>query len=88
MSFDEETQAWRYDSDGANVADEPDRMCGRCNSPNREDDHDACLGELPGVMNACCGHGETAEAYVQYPDGSSVRGLIALAAILEMNVNR
>ena len=41
-----------------------DRPCGHCNEPDRPDGHDPCLGTLPGVANACCGHGRDAEAYV------------------------
>lgn len=41
-------------------------VCGHCNLPNRVDGHDACLGTIPGVMNACCGHGDVRCAYVQF----------------------
>lgn len=54
------------------------RGCAACKLPDREDGHDACLGELPGVMNACCGHGDVGEAYIQYPNGHSLRGALAL----------
>lgn len=50
------------------------RPCGYCNKYNTAEDHDACLGTLPGVMNACCGHGEEQEAYVQLLDGFTVHG--------------
>lgn len=33
-----------------------------------------CLGSLAGVMNACCGHGDITEAYVQFLDGFCIRG--------------
>ena len=37
----------------------PMRPCKRCGkSPTREN-HDACLGHIQGVKNACCGHGVT-----------------------------
>lgn len=36
--------------------------------------HDECLGWLDGTMNACCGHGNDDTAYVQFLDGSVVRG--------------
>jgi hypothetical protein len=66
MTYDEDAQIWRYDDDGTPVPDDPDRRCAHCNLPNREDGHDACLGHIEGVMNACCGHGRTDEAYVQW----------------------
>lgn len=34
--------------------------------PDRADGHDACLGEIPGAVNACCGHGYIDVAYIQY----------------------
>lgn len=54
------------------------RPCGFCNKFNTVEGHDACLGTLPGVINACCGHGNTKEAYVQYPDGSVSSGKVAV----------
>ena len=71
IEFDGEV--WRYSDTGRPVPENPHRHCGECNLPNREDEHDACLGHLPGVMNACCGHGVEAEAYVQFPDLTDVR---------------
>lgn len=61
--------AWVYSDTGAPVASDPDRPCGHCRRPNRPDGHDACLGELAAVMNACCGHGDPAGAYVQISIG-------------------
>ena len=59
----EDGGVWTYD-DGTPVPEDPDRPCGFCGLPNREDGHDACLGELPDVWAACCGHGNPKEAYV------------------------
>lgn len=50
------------------------RACGHCGLPDTKEGHDGCLGTLPDVMNACCGHGEIAEAYVQFPDGKIIQG--------------
>ncbi len=60
--------AWYYADNGQPVAGPP-RECGECGQPNTPEGHDACLGTLPGVMNACCGHGDIGDAYVQFPDG-------------------
>ena len=54
------------------------RDCGHCHRADRADGHDACIGELPGVMNACCGHGQLDEAYVQFTDGSRLSGTDAI----------
>lgn len=50
------------------------RPCGHCGKANTAEGHDGCLGALSGLMNACCGHGNTRDAYVQYPDGKTVHG--------------
>lgn len=50
------------------------RTCGNCNEPYTNEGHDACLGTLKGIMNACCGHGNIAEAYVQFLGGFCIEG--------------
>lgn len=35
---------------------------------------DPCLGVLPGVSFACCGHGNRRLAYAAFTDGSCIRG--------------
>lgn len=70
---------WRYlDNDEPTVDGWKNRDCGKCKKPNRPDGHDACLGVLPNVINACCGHGSIKEAYVQFEDKSIQRGEKAL----------
>jgi len=51
-------------------------ICAKCGKPTTKDGHDGCLGTLPEdvVMNACCGHGNDRQAYIQYWDKSDVRG--------------
>lgn len=68
---------WVY-PDGTPVSDDPQRPCGTCSLPNRDDEHDACLGVIPGATNACCGHGWSPGAYVQFPD-RTIRGEAALS---------
>src|SRR5699024_4237358 len=50
------------------------RPCGYCGKDNTKEGHGGCLGTLPNVMNACCGHGNINEAYVQYWDRTVVSG--------------
>ena len=57
---------WRYCDNKQLVSDDPDRKCGHCGLENTPEGHDGCLGTLPNVMNACCGHGDTEAAYTQY----------------------
>ena len=54
------------------------RPCGHCHEYRTAEGHDACLGILPGVQNACCGHGQITEAYVQMNDRSIIRGRSAM----------
>ena len=54
---------WVYSDTQVPVSENPNRECGHCRLPNRPDKHDACLGVLPRVMNACCGHGDETFAY-------------------------
>lgn len=58
-----------------------DRPCGHCGLHNTSEGHDGCLGTLPIVMNACCGHGQMNEAYVQFHGRSIVSGMDAISLI-------
>lgn len=54
---------------------EPGWTCPTCKLVRPENGHDPCLGELPGVLNACCGHGGIGayEGYVQFENGQVLR---------------
>ncbi len=68
----ETSDGWVYADTRELVSKNRDRPCGHCGLPNRADGHDACLGEIPGAMNACCGHGNSpSPGYVQAADGTS-----------------
>lgn len=72
-----EDDEWLYvDTKTPTVNNERD--CGFCGKSDTSDGHDGGLGELPDVMNACCGHGVVDEAYIQYWDESCIRGEEAL----------
>lgn len=50
-------------------------ICVKCGKGPTKEGHDGCLGTLPGpVMNACCGHGNTSQAYIQYWGGRRIAG--------------
>ena len=53
------------------------RPCNKCGEAFTKEGHDACLKTLPGVMNACCGHGSIPDTYVQFLDGFSIHGVDA-----------
>lgn len=64
---------WVY-SDAKTPTAGNERSCGYCKKENTIEGHDGCLGTLKGLMNACCGHGRTSQAYVQFLDGHSIHG--------------
>jgi len=50
-------------------------ICKKCKKGPTKEGHDGCLGTLPGlIMNACCGHGNDAQAYIQYWGGDRISG--------------
>ncbi len=55
--------------------------CDKCKMMPNDDDTDACMGVLPGVMNACCGHGKSSSAYVQFSPRVRLSGRTALACM-------
>jgi hypothetical protein len=56
-------KVWRYKSD--NTIADYDKPCARCGQMPTSQGHDACLGNIKNVKNACCGHG-VSEPYVEY----------------------
>jgi len=55
----------------------PTRPCKHCSKDFGEiasTEVDPCLGKLPGVINACCGHGNPDESYVIFENGITIRG--------------
>ena len=60
---------WCYTEDDCPVEDDPRRSCKHCGVEATIEGHDACLGTLPGVKFACCGHGGNREAYISFIDG-------------------
>lgn len=79
---------WLYADNQSPVSDNPERRCGHCNKPQTPEGHDGCLGTLPNVRNACCGHGEDDLAYVQFWDGSDIRGKDAVEYQQEVIIER
>lgn len=72
---------WKYRSDNEFVCSDPNRKCGSCGLDQTIEGHDGCLGTLPYVMNACCGHGDKKDTYVQFTQGTIIQGLLALNII-------
>jgi hypothetical protein len=61
--------------------------CKYCGKYKTFEGHDGCISELIGIANACCGHGNINEAYVQFLDGTVIKGkdAVLLQAILKRN---
>lgn len=57
---------WIFSDTKEIVSKNKNRACGNCGKEKTKEGHDHCLGTLPNVMNACCGHGSEKEAYVQF----------------------
>jgi hypothetical protein len=62
----------RYRKQNFGVASGFER-CPRCGSEPTTQGHDACLANLPGVVNACCGHG-LMPPYATLSSGFCLRG--------------
>lgn len=61
--YDWDALTWRY-TDNNQLIKENERYCVRCGQMPTIDGHDACIANLVGVANACCGHG-VEKGYVQ-----------------------
>ncbi len=77
--IEETADVWRF-ADTHEPTVGSNRPCGHCGKFPTVDGHDACLGTLPGVRNACCGHGVVTDAYVQMFD-NHMQGHDAVAFI-------
>jgi len=51
-----------------------ERACGHCGKTNTPEGYDGCIGRIEGAVNACCGHGNPLNAYIQRTIGDCVRG--------------
>lgn len=78
LDRNEETGYWVYEDTGTRAGyGFEHRPCRRCGQKIPGSDYgkaDPCLGRLPGVDNACCGHGDPAAAYIRFTNGVTVRG--------------
>ena len=46
--------------------------CSLCKGTRTPEGHDPCIANLPGVLFACCGHGNT-PGYIKFEDGRCLR---------------
>jgi len=65
-------EGWYYE-DYSKAEGENIKPCVRCGNMPTKDGHDSCIANLPGIKNACCGHG-VRDGYLQFEDGTEIRG--------------
>lgn len=69
---------WAYEDDGSDIPANGGeiRPCKKCGKlfPLGEGEVDPCLGVLPGVDNACCGHGIRENSYIRFTNGVVIKG--------------
>ena len=53
---------------------EDDPRCPKCDMSVKDIEEDPCLGHLPGVSFACCGHGNQEKAYIVFENGVKISG--------------
>jgi len=69
---------WRYTDNGEPIPAQggeirPCKKCGKLETLG-EGEVDPCLSNLPGVDNACCGHGNPERSYIRFTNGVIVEG--------------
>ena len=74
--FDEVSWSWRFTDTGELLTDT--RPCAECGVIPEPNGPDPCIGWLPGVRAACCGHGGRSEAYVMEDRKRMNEGLLML----------
>ncbi|MBP2045247.1 hypothetical protein [Methanobacterium aggregans] len=62
-----------YEDDGCEVLDRTERPCIKCGKKPSPEGYDACIGELPGVKYACCGHG-VEDGHIIFENGTTLKG--------------
>lgn len=69
---------WIYEDDGAEIPANggETRPCIKCGKLFPLTESDPCLGVLPGVNNACCGHGIRSDSYVRFTNGTVLKEFI------------
>ncbi len=76
--WNEESEKWLYADDMSPTPTSGGEMrpCVGCGKTFTHDqgEVDPCIGVLPGVDNACCGHGVKEKSFVRFETGVVLRG--------------
>jgi hypothetical protein len=71
--YDSETKRWRYIDENGLDNDKQERPCKHCGKNPTKEGYDACLGFLPNIAHACCGHnGKIQSPYAMFNNGTSI----------------
>lgn len=62
---------WVYEDNEIPIEEE-NRSCAYCEKQIEE--YDPCLGKLPGVASACCGHGQPKRSHIMFENGVLIQG--------------
>ena len=76
--YNTDNNSWYYESGQLAIEN---IKCKKCGKLPTKDGHDDCISNLPGVKNACCGHGK--EGYIQFIDGTIIRGVFEVERTIE-----
>ena len=83
--------AWVYEDTGERAGFDfvvrPCKKCGCIFEGSNIGDPDPCLGNLPGVDNACCGHGITDQAYIRFNNGVIIKSFEVESSNLSLASN-
>lgn len=77
----------RFNSDEELHAKTQDLTCIKCNLKPTPEGSDPCLGNLPGVLYACCGHGKPGRAYILFENGIHIQGFDTVRNIGQKEVD-
>ena len=69
---------WVYEDDHADIPANGGKVrpCVKCGNLVALEATEPCLGVLPGVSSACCGHGVREKSYVWFTTGVVLEGFI------------
>ena len=81
IQLNTKTQKLMYMDTGKPVHFRQPRECPKCGI-KPTNGHDPCIKNLPGVRDACCGHG-VGDGYIIFEDGRSIRGGFEVNKALE-----
>lgn len=63
---------WLYKADDTPLSEQ--KACLKCNMMPMDNGNDPCLGDLPGVVGACCGHGlPEQQGYILFENGVRIK---------------